>query len=469
MKKLILLTIVLLSITSYSQTLQERVSELETKTIRMDNDYSLLWNLVNQRLKVQDETLDLFSKKIDSLEAKLDAHENGSPDPEPEPPTNDFSYPDQVNASSYNWGTLNPPAPSSNLGYLQEIPDEKTGAVIRRLAPDNTIFTVKYAKNTAYNSNGKLIKASSANGTAIIDAESGDFLYYVQAPNFGNWSNTNPDLMYGITNGTNQWKELKVSTNTTKVIRTFTGYSNLSIGEGEGRISLDDKYVVLIGYKSSKKYLIVYNIKDDVIEGEQEINASGDLDWATITPSGEYVVLSWRPEGTSETQGLKAYNRDFSNYRHLYWITAHADIGTDFEGNDVYLSVPGQSSITMAMVRIHDGLVVESNKIKISCGHISTANTKRPGYAYVSESCSPSSGISTDVFTVKLDYQFNFEKVEPFGKTYAIGVSGTTSSPMFCPNRTGTEGVFNSYMNNDRYKSMYSGYAPIHQLKIPQD
>lgn len=414
--------------------------------------YSYSQNKIQQKVTIEDVQKELkqFYKtfksvhsetesKIEELNKRIKVLEGLTTEEE----TEEESSITEINVTSYDWGNfVSPPGEPNPTNDLM------------RVSPDGVgFYTNKYASHAAFNSDDTLFKLSTQYGTAIHDAQTGDFLYYTSAPNFGHWSNTNPDLMYGVTSGTNQFKKHVPSSNRTTVLRTFSNYSSISIGHGEGKIDNNDQYVCLIGGND----LIVYDIKQNIIKAVKSL-PGGDLDWASVTQSGEYVVLSWRQDGSAYNQGLKRLTLDLTNETHLTNYTAHADLGIDVNGDDVYLGLTGLGGKNLIMVRIKDGYTaVSGNNIKVYGGHVSARNTKKHGWAFISESCCPANGRpSLDVFPLKLDY--TFDTIGEPVRTYAFPLSGQESSPMACPSRYGDMIIFNSNWNDSNLKQLR--YAP---------
>src|SRR5690606_6640758 len=213
------------------------------------------------------------------------------------------NYPESLSLSSFNYQSYQ--VPSENIqDYLSTITNEFGNEVIR--ISDKTVFGTSgqrlkhhYAKDQPWNSDGSLIKLAGY-PAAILDGSTNEFLYWASIPSAATWANTSPIHMYG-TSG-NSIVRHNVTTHSRQLLRTFSNYSTISYGLNEGNMSNDDRYIGLIGQNGSDLTLIVYDIANDVITGTKHIGSSGDMDWFSISPSGSYAVISWRPDGNSSVQ-----------------------------------------------------------------------------------------------------------------------------------------------------------------------
>src|SRR5690554_124516 len=381
------------------------------------------------------------------------------------------NYPESVSLSSFNFQSYQ--TPSENIqDYLSTITNEFGNEVTR--ISDKTVFGTSgqrlkhhYAKDQPWNSDGSLIKLAGY-PAAILDGTTYEFLYWASIPSAATWANTSPIHMYG-TSG-NSLVRYNVTTNSRQILRTFSNYSTISYGFNEGNMSNDDRYIGLIGQNGSDLTLIVYDIANDVITGTKHIGSSGDMDLFSVSPSGSYAVISWRPDGNSSVEGLKVFNIDMTNERHVIDYTTHADLGTDVNGDDVYVAFGDNdtrpNSYYLKMVRLSDGLLTPlfhyTTATGVWGGHISCRNTDRPGYAYVTESCCSTHG-QREMFSIKLD---GSNTIERFGYHHSDKGAGYGHSPMGVPNRDGSKMMFGSNWEDSSIKS--DAYPPAFIVQAPQ-
>ena len=382
------------------------------------------------------------------------------------------SYPPQEQLSSVVYEPYTAPS-GSFPQYLEPFQETLSGSTITRVSDKNVFGTTSqrirhnYAKDQTWNADGTLIKLAGY-PAAILDGETFEFLFWRDIPSYGRWSNTEPNYMYGTPG--NQFVKFNVLTNTRETLRTFTGYSSLDFGYGEGNQSNDDKYVGLIGQNGGDRTLIVYDIEDDVIVGSKFLGSSGDLDWFSVSQTGNYAVVSWRTDGSGPTQGLKSYDIDLTNERHIYDITAHGDLGIDANGNDVMVAYEGPTGWSngsyVYSARLDGGGIQPLFQYPggIWGGHISCRNTDRPGWAYVSEQCCTSNDVaSREIFAIKLD---DSGIIERYTKHHNDVAPGNGHSTMAVPNRDGTKILFAS--NWDNSDIMTDPNPPAWILEYPQ-
>ena len=382
------------------------------------------------------------------------------------------SYPPQIQLSSVEYQSYEAPS-GSFPQYLEPFEEPLSGSTITRVSDKNVFGTTSqrlrhnYAKDQTWNADGSLIKLAGY-PAAILDGETFEFLFWRDIPSYGRWSNTEPNYMYGTPG--NQFVKFNVLTNTRVTLRTFSDYSSLDFGYGEGNQSNDDKYVGLIGQNGSDRTLIVYDIEDDIIVGTKFLGSSGDLDWFSVSQSGNYAVVSWITDGSGPNQGLKSYDIDLTNERHLYDITAHGDLGIDANGNDVMVAYDGPTGWSngnyVYMARLDGGGITPVFQYPggIWGGHISCRNTDRPGWAYVSEQCCTSHDVaSREIFAIKLD---NSGIIERYTKHHNDVSPGNGHSTQAVPNRDGTKILFAS--NWDDSNIMSDPNPPVWILEYPQ-
>src|SRR5690606_15400000 len=204
----------------------------------------------------------------------------------------------------------------------------------------------------------------------------------------------------------------------------------------------------LIGENFNNVTLIVFDILNSSIIGTQYLGLKEGLDWFSISPLGNYAVVSWQPDGNAENQGLKVYDLDFTNKRHITDYTTHADLGIDTDGNEVYVAFGDKetraNNYYVKMIRLSDGLLTPLFKYTeaygVWGGHISCRNINRPGWAYISEGCCETVG-KKEVFAIKLD---SSNTIERFGLHHATYNQKYEQEAHAVPNRDGTKVMFAS-------------------------
>jgi hypothetical protein len=190
------------------------------------------------------------------------------------------------------------------------------------------------------------------------------------------WSNLDPNKLYGVDaagNGNRLYSQ-NATTGALTALHSFTGYSTVTIGDGEGGISDDDRSIVLIGTTSTgSRHLIVYDVVLGSVIGD--IVAPSGTDNAQISRKGNYVVVVG-----SDT---RRYTRNLSSSILLYPYGNHGDNALDASGTEIYVTnnAPGVKSF-----RLSDGLATTllAPGSAFEYGHTSGRSINRPGWIYLS-------------------------------------------------------------------------------------
>ena len=280
----------------------------------------------------------------------------------------------------------------SRPGYLQSITDPTFGTKITRITDESmNLGTTRYlqhhySKDQPWNHDMTLIKLYDTN--AILDATT--YQIFKRPNNIGEtrWSTVDPCIIF-YTLG-NQFRKWNVRTDANTLLNTFPE-GNISIGDNEGNISIGDRYVVF----NVGTLAIVYDIVNDVVIAKKDL---GPTDWATMSQSGNYVVV--RPE--PQTLGVLVYDRNLNLLRKIFNKGEHGDSAYDAAGNEVYMQM-----CPVQFARLDNGQVTSVGIIM--CGHLSTRNHRRPGWALVDDGSS-----NGEIFAVKLD---GSKTVERFAHT----------------------------------------------------
>lgn len=370
-------------------------------------------------------------------------------------------------------------APTNELPtYLESFNGNTYGNSIIRVSDADVFNTTSqrirhnYAVDQVWNSDGSLLKLAGY-PAAILDGETYEFLYWSDIPGYGRWSNTQPNIIYG-TEG-NRFVSHDVSVNQSITLRTFSEYTDIDFGYGEGNQDANDKYVGLIAENNSGRFFMIYDIQEDIIIGTRQV-PSGDLDWFTVSTNGAYAIASWRANGNGQTQGIKRYNLELTTETHLYDYSEHGDFGIDANGNEVYVQYGDETSWSneyyITMIRIDNGEVTplfhwsqsEHGSTGIWGGHISCRNLNRPGWAYVSEQCCPEHPVaSKEIFAIKLD---GTGTIERYAKHHNNITPGNGHSTQAVPSRDGTKVLFASNWNNSELMS--NPNPPAWVVEVPQ-
>lgn len=294
-------------------------------------------------------------------------------------------------------------------GYLQPITDPVFGTKVTRISDESTFggsanhrLQHLYSKTQPWNSDMTLIQMHGAR--VILDAKTYQVIKIQSSKNEAKWSTVDPNILYYVSG--NQFRKWNVRTDTDTVLHTFAE-GNISMGNYEGNISIRDRYVLL----NVGTLAIVYDITNDVVIAKNDL---GPMDWATISQSGNYVVS--RPD--PQALGVLVYDRNLNLLRKIFNKGQHGDVGYDTAGNEVYAQM-----CPMQMARLDNGQVTSLGADL--CGHLSTRNYLRPGWALVTDGSS-----NGEVFAIKLDGSKTVERFahgRTSGSNYDAQAKGVVS------------------------------------------
>jgi len=264
--------------------------------------------------------------------------------------------------------------------YLQSIQGMDSGVTITRVTPDESFGTHSYSRRQAWNADETKIDIKRK----ILDATNNYSVLLTHSLSSERiWSNIDPNLIYGLATAPkrNNFAKYDVATKTRTILRTFTEYDACTIGEYEGSISNNDRYVVLSCEDSSGgKDLISYDIEEDAVLGK--IRADSDLNWVSFSQSGKFILVENNAPGNSLDEELVRYDKFFKGKEVLTDNRAHGDLGIDENGDDVFVMIFWD---TISYIRLRDGLRVElSVTNRAGNGHVSCRAIRRPGWCYIS-------------------------------------------------------------------------------------
>lgn len=391
-----------------------------------------------------------------------------------------FDKPSSVAAVTYppESSLTNTTAPNlSRPGYLSPVIDTVFNSQITRIS-DKTAFGMStqyirhaYAKVEPWNSDGTKIMLSYTSPSPILNGTTYAFINMVSLPGSARWANTDPQYIYGVTNN-NQFVRADMNNNGSRTtLHTFTGYTNLSIGNGEGNISNDDRYVALQATNSStsRAWIIIYDILNDTIVSSLDLGTTAP-DWVSMSQSGTYVVIEWTTEGSGRSQGVEVFDRNLNFLRQIDIGYPHGDLGYDQSGNEVFVSFSEglYPNATVHARRLDTGTttILIPNSPGFRSGHVSCRNTSRPGWCYLSNYGTDTNQIGYDeVFAIKI--QSGTPVVQRFGHSFHTGGIEYEAQPHGVPNRDGSKILFASDWKTGVNGDVYSYIAEMPPAPTP--
>lgn len=336
---------------------------------------------------------------------------------------------------------VTPPSIPSVPAYLSPVVDPTWGTHITRVSNVNGQRN-SYARESAWNSDGTKLLLGYAYPGRMLDGTTYADLGAISQISRSVWANTDPNAIYG--SGGNYFYRQNATTGTNTPIHTFTGYTGIDLGGGEGCVSNDDKTVVLMTVTASgDQGVLVYDIAlDSIVASVTFGNGTAYRpNNAHTTQSGNYVVVNWSPDGSGAHQGVWLHDRNLNSIRQMTTLGGrHFDSGYDTSGNEVLVGWFGSPK----MQRYSDGAETSLTPVPSAYGylHVSCRNLNRPGWVYLSmyQWDSNDNPGRDQLVAVKLD---GSQMVEVFG--FANHRSNTYGEmPFAVPSRDGKRVLFGS-------------------------
>jgi hypothetical protein len=149
------------------------------------------------------------------------------------------------------------------------------------------------------------------------------------------WHPTDPNRI--IYNDANTLHSYNITTNQSTVIYSFSNYLFANT-RGEGNLSNDGRYYAFCGRYTDSTYntLNVFDFTSNSIISSMQLPANlADLDWVSISPLGNYVVVDYADEVQGRYHGVEVYNRNFNFIWQKGLGAGHSDLGIDANGNEI--------------------------------------------------------------------------------------------------------------------------------------
>ena len=135
--------------------------------------------------------------------------------------------------------------------------------------------------------------------------------------------------------------------NSPVILHTFDEYAEIDNAGGEGDVSDDGRYWVLSG---DDEDLFVYDLIHDVKYpvspfdiGVLGCQGGVGVDYATISPKGDYIIVSWGTEPALDQQyhGIEIYDKNWNYIHQIYPGIVHWEAGIDHLGHQVIYTAAG--------------------------------------------------------------------------------------------------------------------------------
>ncbi len=350
-----------------------------------------------------------------------------------------------------------------------------------------------YPKDQAWNSDQTLLVLG---GRWLVRAD--NFERVRRVSSYKRWSHSDPHMRIGLERcgdrGHYCVAREDVETGKITILYEIPGaYERMTLGEYEGNLDFQDRYIILTGRREENSTseiatLILYDLEHDraVIkdfDGPEhrlyltKTYKNDKLDWASITPTGKYVLVHKYADmrsgvATDSKKVVEVYDRDLKYLYTLAYKANHGDICVSADGRrDIYVQFenggPGayghydpESGEAASGVWAYDLEKRERERLVANHGggHVSCRNYQRPGWAYISYkkliSKGPHPYLYRDVFAIKLGAEGlrDGERiVERFANARfmrkdnsACGYSYTDLGPHALPSPDGARVIFKS-------------------------
>src|SRR5690606_7788424 len=112
---------------------------------------------------------------------------------------------------------------------------------------------------------------------------------------------------------------------------------------GEGNLSADDRYVALFGNRGGSSEMIVFDIRNNRVHARRAYSgltagAGGDIDNATMSPSGDWVIVQFDSNHDGRPPGTELFDKNLNFVRRISDRDgSHGDVGIDTDGHEVWV------------------------------------------------------------------------------------------------------------------------------------
>ncbi|MCA9742011.1 MAG: hypothetical protein H6695_04305 [Deferribacteres bacterium] len=323
--------------------------------------------------------------------------------------------------------------PAIGETYRDPVFHTKITRLTDAVAEQNKGFVCYYAKLNPFNADESKILIYQRGGKWRLYDISGQFLKEVPVKNTQTdsqprWHPTDPNVLFWF--NANTIVKHNIESATSEDIAQFQDYQFITNFD-EGNYSADGTLLAIAGknwpWRTGLQEFFVYDLVNKKQVGPKIPATGHEVDWLSISPSGEYMVVHVAfKQGGEQWQGTDVYKVPEMTWQpYPYYIYSdHADIGIDELGDEVYVTDNAESVYPdrlrhIEKFRLSDGAKTDLLGLKWGLSMlISCRNLGVPGWAIVSTYSLPERLASPDIypfqdeiFAVKLDGSYEVRRL----------------------------------------------------------
>ena len=245
-----------------------------------------------------------------------------------------------------------------------------------------------YSKDSAWNCDQSLLfleRHQGEPGALFLDGTTYQPLFGRKEPGTETrWLPGKPDIRVFVKDDLIGFWDVRKDA-TTPVAR-FPGYAEFHIGPWEGNLSHDGRRIVIEAKKGKDHVGFAYDFAENRKYPDVRLNEVADVDWISISASGNYIVLNGQISGRTEDQTQVydlAGNKVGSRWGE-HGCPSHYDLTVDENGDDVAVGGvrAGPYDGRVIKRRLSDGKITVLTPGGYA-SHTSARNVRRPGWVYV--------------------------------------------------------------------------------------
>ena len=210
------------------------------------------------------------------------------------------------------------------------------------------------------------------------------------------------------------------------------------------------------------------------------------IDYATVTSSGDYIVVLWRSHGFERYQGIELYDRDWNFQRNLAPWCTHVEFAFDENGDEImvtpadfgfkeFTTAAGVNPGDIISIRLRDGHIRKLLTMPKWCHSMysSCNSTTTPGYVYVSFTDRGFDPTKTwfpyygEIIEVPTDGSEQIRRLLQHRSHDVEGMIQKATQPDFCINRQGDVIFFKSNQGQTR-TDLYMFSVPPRDSQHPR-